>query len=346
MVNSDFWSVELGRGMGPFSFGMTIDQVVKILRDNQLDKDMVIDEEDVEIYFDDLELVFAFSQDGAKLLRRIDIDDDRMRFGDMEVHFKPVHEIVELLSIPESETLWCDHYDEQEQKEFERGKKVDASESDQELLQKGTLWITTLGLGMSLVSGDVFTVHLCDPDHVPRFGTGQWTAAQCQLSKSDVEPIYVPTNSKTNRGAAVLTFLLMVALGWLAWTAIGIQRQWDALPEVKSRVVATNPPPPEPFPREFTVAYTDAAGAERQATFPDTDIIGLPQVGDEIPIKYMPDSPDKPLAMVRYRDIGMDFAMPIGFTIFGIYVGLQFVLSVVQLFMGRISRPRVITAKN
>lgn len=342
MVNAEFWKVELGRGMGPFSFGMTLTQVAQILKDHQLDKDMVVDEEDSEIYFDDLEMTFAFSQDGSKVLRRIDIDDDRMRFGDMDVHFKPVHEIVALFGVPESETLWCDHYDEAEQREFELGQEVPERESDDDLLRRGTLWITSLGLGMTLVSGDVYTVHLCDPDHVPRYGTGTWTAAQCESSKKGVEPIKVPSVEKGSRLTGILTLLMIAAMAILAWKAIGIQKRWDELPEVKSLVVARNPPPPEPFPREFTVAYTDAAGNERQATFPDRDILGLPNIGEEILIKYMPESPDKPLPYVRYRDIGADFAMPIGFTIFGVYVVLQFLVSIASLLFGR----RVITARN
>lgn len=328
VTKEDFWSVELGHGMGPFVLGLTRIQVVQILRELKLDTEEVQDNRVRGLYVDEIETMLVFSSDSLPLLKRIDVEDERLRFGPLEVLGKPVHEIVQLLKVPPSETLWCDYYEEEEQADGEA--KNAKNTSDRDLVRWGTLWITSLGLGLSLHNGVITMVHLCDPEHSPRFGTGQWTKSQRLLSEvgerdETAEPLFSPR--KLNPLSVLLNIGLIVAFGLLIWRAIELQKKWSEAPDVVATIIAVKPPPPEPFPDEATLSYSDTSGREHQVVFGRTDYYGIAKIGDEINIRFLPEEPEKPLGPSRFRDVGFDFALPYGIVILAAYSVLQLMIS-------------------
>lgn len=121
MAGTAFWSVELGGGMGPLVLGLPRNEIFGILRDQsrgEIDReelDELLELEDNEFYIDAIETNLFFSNDAQQTLKRLDIADDRVAFGSMRILGKPLHEVVTLLNVPASETLWCDFYEDNEQ---------------------------------------------------------------------------------------------------------------------------------------------------------------------------------------------------------------------------------------
>lgn len=332
MKDKAFWSVELGVGMGPLVLGRPRNEILEILQKhlrNEVDSkelDDIFELDDNEIYIDAIETNLVFSSDSPPSLKRLDVAEDRVTFGSMEVLGKPLHEIVALLNIPASETLWCDFYDDDEQ--VQAANKKSAPKSDHLLLVAGTLWITSLGLGLTVYRGKVDSIHLCTPDDSPRYGTGTWNDQQKELSEAGFES--TSTLKNATKAAAPehilirLMFLAMViAIGSVIWKGVRIQQEWDREPDVQATVVAKDPPPPAPFPDTYTVSYSDGKGVARQATFRAVDVYGVPEVGAEIPIRFLPSAPDKPLTHVHLEDVGFDYAIPRCIAIGAIYLVLR-----------------------
>ncbi|MDZ4847946.1 MAG: hypothetical protein SGI77_01505 [Pirellulaceae bacterium] len=331
MPNDDFWSVELGHGMGPLVLGLPRSQIYQILEALKYDVDLEADmqedlgDDDPGLYLDDIETTFSFTRHSPYALSRMDIDDRRLRFGPMQVHGKPVHQIVELLKIPPAETLWCDFYEDEEQ--AKAGQRTEKPKSDTDLLMFGTLWITSLGLGLSLGRGEIETVHLCDPERSPRIGTGQWTVEQRRLSEAGMANESKVAPVKPNPLSRLLLVCMTIAMGALVWRAIDLQSQWNNVPDVAATVISTNPPPPEPFPTEYVLGYVDSSGGEHEIAVRSLDIYGLPAMGAEVNVRFLPDAPDKPLTHSKHRDVGFDLAMPYGIAIFAIYWSLNLVIA-------------------
>ncbi len=105
-----------------------------------------------------------------------------------------------------------------------------------------------------------------------------------------------------------------------------LQKKWNEAPDVVAIVIALKPPPPEPFPDEVTVSYTDTSGNEHQFVLGRTDYYGIAKIGDEINIRFLPELPEKPLGPSRFREVGFDFALPCGIVILASYSVLQLMI--------------------
>jgi hypothetical protein len=159
---------------------------------------------------------------------RIDVSDERLRFGSLQVIGKRAHEIVGLFKVPRKETLWSSL-----ETEGETSVLVDngnTTEQSRELLAKGTIWITKLGLGLTLRDGLVTTVHLCDPDQSPQQGRGPWTKEQQRLSEVRELPAASLTPTNRNRSRASNLFVLIqlalfASLVTLIWWATQLRKQ-------------------------------------------------------------------------------------------------------------------------
>ncbi len=327
MLGEEFFKVDPGFSMGPISIGMTREQVVKELRTEGLDEDLDEEDSDPELYVPEIETTFVFSKSGDNLLRRIDVEDVRVRFATWEVIPKPIHKVVRFFKCEAADTLWCDLFDEGDEEEYRSDEPI--VRPDYELLSHGTLWIPAQGLGFTVDDCLVETVHICDPDVVPKFGTGTWTLAHQRFSEAGI----MPQRPKVIRSGSSLTYVLHVcfamAMGWVVWTGTLLQSNWSQAPDVTAKVIAVDPPPPEPFGNNFTVQYSDTNGKQYQAVLPRMNFYVAPKLDEEVVIRFLPNEPDKPLGPNHFKDVGFDSGVPYAIVIGMLYSALLVIVSLV-----------------
>ncbi len=323
-MKDEFWSVELFVGMGPLELGAEYSHVLQVLRDHRIDVDRLIADRAGNLSVSEIQTHLHFSQTSPRTLARIDVDDERLRFGSLSVIGKRVHEIVGIFKLSRKKTLWCS--DETSGELWDPVSKHDTAAHSRDLLARGTLWIPHLGLGLTLREGLVVTVHLCDPVHAPRVGTGSWTKEQQMLSEVRELPAVSASPITRKSGSRLLPMVhlaFVASMGVLIGWSLHMQRRWDAAPDVPAVVVALDPPPPAIFAEDITLSFDDSSGVERRTTLGHMQFLNSPKLGDEFNIRYLPEAPESPLGPVGFRDVGFDTAVPYGVGIFAIYAVLN-----------------------
>ncbi len=312
MLEDRLWSVEIGQGMGPFLLGLPRSEVTAIVRLLGFKIDSTLEGNDAKLYVEEMDSTLVFSAQSPQTLERIDVCDWRIRFGSLDVYDTPIHELVFLLKVSPTETLWCDCEEFDRQREYAEQVQDDET-TDQDLIQSGTLWFTTLGLGVSLDRGTVNEVHVCDPELSPRFGTGSWTESQRVLSIEVRRVSQSGSAVRLNKKNPLVTLWfvgLLVAFGGVIWRSFELQKRWSNAPNVFATVIAVDPPPPEMFPHDFTLSYLDSSGLNHEVQFNGHDYSGHVKVGDEIAVRFMHEAPDKPIGPNHFSDRGLDYASP------------------------------------
>jgi hypothetical protein len=195
-----------------------------------------------------------------------------------------------------------------------------------------------------MVRGEITTVRLRQPGESPRRGLGTFTAAQRELSARKDLPTYLirrPVTSSTPGSwlQTVLAVGLAVALGLLVWQGVDYQRRWNAAPAVEGDVIDVKPPPPDPFPSEYTIAYRDQAGAAHRAVLKWADVYATPHVGEKLEIRYLPEAPDRPMGPARYRDAAFEKYIPWGIGIMATYCVLLIIIPVAGWMLRGRRRP-------
>lgn len=330
-MSDDLWSVELGRGMGVLVLGAQREVVVTRLAQAGVELDPDEPDDGARwLYVDDLDAELLFSKSQPRVLREIKVEDQRLRFGPLPVIGRRLHEVLGLLQVQDAETLWQIGDQRQQQSAGDLPRPADAA-----LLDQGTCWIPALGLGLEMLGGEIFAVRLRQPEHAPKRGVGTFTPAQRELSsRPDLNKLLraAPAGGSQHRNwfQSLLTLALIVALGLLIWRAVEYQRRWNAAPVVEGEVIAVHPPPPEPFPNKFTITYRDQAGGQHEVVLGHPDLYGMPQVGEKVELRYLPDAPEQVLGPARARDIAFDRFFPWAIGLFGTYLALQVVAAVVS----------------
>lgn len=336
------WKVELGHGMGPLELG--IERSVILARLLEMKVEVEADEDDPTwAYLDEIDTQLTFSDGPQQRLVQIEVDDDRVRFGTLPVLGEPIHKIVELLQIPPAETLWRPGVDPGLNMP---GQDVPLTETktDDELLQSGTLWITTLGLGLNLWRGDVDAMFLRQPQDSPRTGLGQFSPEQVELMQSGgprqkqaTAPEEASQPSSWYRTCYRWAFFLMFI--FLGWQAFRYQQRWNAAPTTEGTIVAVKPPPPDVFPVEFTVAYQDQQGKEHQALFNLADVNNGRKVGDKVDVRYLADEPDVAMGLASSRDAVIIKFIPWAVGLAIAFIALQFVPLIAEYVMSKVRAP-------
>ncbi|MCY2975010.1 MAG: hypothetical protein NTW52_10140 [Planctomycetota bacterium] len=338
MKNEEFWLVEIGVGMGPVALGMEYDRLLQVLRVHHIDTDNLLLDTNGKLSIPQMNSQLIFLHAEPRILCQIVVNDDRIRFGGLPVIGKRVHEILGMFKASRKETLWSidGTTDGISNGDSHASQSVESATASRELLASGTLWITSLGLGMTLRNGLIETVHLCDPADSPSDGVGSWTKEQQRLSEVREMPMGSgATHSETKldqtkfRKSIVRSIMFMalyVSLGLVIVWGIRLQRNWDAVPDVPAVVFAVDPPPPVFFPDKITVMFIDASGGERRETLDHTQFLTTPHVGDEVKLKLLPETPEIVLGPVGYRNVGFNTAFPYGMGLLAIGSVLQLVV--------------------
>ncbi len=334
-MSDEFWAVVPGVGMGPLVFDRKYEEVLQALRDQNIDVDRMRLDASGKLTVPELGTQLVFSDTYPRTLVRLDVNDDRLRFGSLVVIGKRVHEIIGIFKISRKQTLWSAIDDQHET--IGLGTHGNTAEQSRQLLARGTIWIPGLGLGLTLRDGLVGTVHLCHPSQSPRTGTGAWTKEQQRLSEVREIPAASllpaasigPAARSGSRKTALnlmLHLALVASVAILVWWAMRLQRRWDTAIETPAVVVALDPPPPNPLPNAITLSFNDASGVEHRQTLDYMQFEMAPKMGDEINVRYLPGEPDYVLGPVAFRDVGFSRAFPYGVTIIAVYSVLQLIL--------------------
>ena len=212
MKSDEFWSVELGVGMGPLVLGAAYESLLEALRTQGIDTDRLMLDRAGKVVLPDVSTQLIFSSMNPRTLERIDVSDQRLRFGSLVVIGKRVHEIIGIFKLSRKATLWCNldpDADTLAHSTLACNSQGSTTQQSRELLARGTIWIPKLGLGLTLRDGLVATVHLCDPVHSPRVGTGSWTKEQQMLSEvRELPPAsLMPTETRRKRASIWMTLI-------------------------------------------------------------------------------------------------------------------------------------------
>lgn len=219
MKSNNLWSVDLGVGMGPLKLGTEYKAVLQNLQEQRIDVDRLTLDRSGELSIPELGTRFQFSEATTPTLIRIDVEDNRIRFGPLSVIGKRAHEIIGLFKVPRKETSWSNL--ESNDASFDASLERNTNTMSRELLARGTIWIPSLGLGLSLRDGLVETVHLCDPAYVPQSAHGPWTKEQQRLSEvRELPPASIASTTKTSSTFLVkilIPLFLILSIGILFW---------------------------------------------------------------------------------------------------------------------------------
>lgn len=325
-MKSEIWNVDLGVGLGPLRLGATRDVVVRSLADSGVSLDC--DEEDEWFYVDEMDTELNFKSTEPPELLEIVVEDERIRLGPLPVIGERLHKFIDTLKVPDSETVWRTHDYDADERATDGNRPI---MTDETLLDRGTLWIPALGLGLGMVRGEIATVRLRRPEESPRRGLGSLTSAQRELSSRKdlpnllVRPATLPPTAE-GRIQKLLTLAVFVIMGALVWQAIAYQARWNIAPMAEGDVIDVQPPPPEPFPDEYKINYRDEKGAQYQVVFKRRDVYVTPQVGDTVEVRYLLESPDRPMGPARFRDAAFDRYLPLGIGVMAVYCVLQLVV--------------------
>lgn len=328
-MDDKLWSVDPGRGLGVLRLGAPLAYVRQSLAEVGIDLE---EDDDHWLYVDDLDTELIFTTTKPPVLREIVVEDDRVRFGPLPVIGQRLHQVVELLQVPDGETLWRLARDDEPDRPPGGNRPPEWTPSDEWLLDQGTLWITSLGLGLSMVRGEIASLRLREPAGSPKRGIGSLTPAQRELSRrSNLATLLLRSTTPAAQARSWFQSLsrlaVFVALGLLMWQAIGYQQRWNVAPVAEGEVVEVRPLPPDPFPMEFVVAYRDHNGGAHQAVFKRADIYTSPAIGEKVEVRYLPEAPDQPLGPARYRDIAFEKFVPWAIGIVAAYTVLQLIVS-------------------
>jgi hypothetical protein len=326
VVRNEFWSVKVGVGMGPLVLGTQYGAIVESLQEQGVEVERLTSDRLDKLLLQAIQTELVFSEGTPRTLRRIDVSDKRIRFGSLPVIGKRAHEIVGLFKVSRKETIWSSLDPREDSAPFVANDNT--TERSRELLARGTIWVKTLGLGLTLRDGLVATVHLCDPADSPTAGTGPWTKEQQLLSEVREIPVdpTIQNQRSTKMTASLLIHLgLFVSTGVLVWWVIQLQNAWNVAIEAPALVVELDPPPPHPLPDNITVLFNDTNGMETRTTLGHMQFERAPKLDDTVMVRYLPNKPDKVLGPVAWRDVGFSTAFPYGIGIFVTYCILQLI---------------------
>ncbi len=188
--------------------------------------------------------------------------------------------------------------------------------------------MTDLGFGFRLNRGKIVTLFLCDPSKLPETGYGEFTGEQRHLSerlqiaslKSSATKTH-PLESAVKIALFLAALLVAAFFGKQAWEE---QTRWDNAPEVDAEVIAVSPPPPEPFPNKYQLAFEDNKGTRHELELEQNDVYGVPRVGEKVKLRYLPESPQTVKGPAKVHDIGFQAFVPYLLGTVAVYFVLHF----------------------
>jgi hypothetical protein len=234
--------------------------------------------------------------------------------------------------------------------------------TDESLLEEGTVWLPTRGLGLSLWRGEVMEIVWRVPRDLPSQFAGPVTEAQRQLSKRPDLDDYLrskkpgtagSTTTPKSLGAIVSsilhTILVLVCLGMLAYIGrLGFTEmlRWNTAATLEGHFVSKEnvprkkyldlapevirskmPDDPQRTREMYLVEYLDPTGRPQKATLDAGEFYIPPrEPGEKVQIAYLAEDPPRVMGLSRVRDAAFGEYMPWAIAVGIFYVVAQAIL--------------------
>jgi hypothetical protein len=232
--------------------------------------------------------------------------------------------------------------------------------SDEELIEKGTVWFPDRGLGLVICEGEVIDIVWRETREVPARLIGAVTEAQRQLSKrSDIEEYLSEKRMARNRAAVpktpaklldtALVCICLAALVFIAREGFQETRVWHTATTLQGRFVSTEEVPrkkyldlaPEsvrqhmpddPVRRRtlYRIEYLDPTGHSHTAALGAAELYGPPrEAGEQVPIAYVPGDPPRVKGLSGADNAAFVEYVPWAMAVGVFWIVMQFVLGIV-----------------
>jgi hypothetical protein len=237
--------------------------------------------------------------------------------------------------------------------EYRRGVPIDDSKrltraEPLDLLESGTLWVKSLGLGLVLHDGRVVSLALRSPGDVPQIGCGALNKEtlgrsldedlQHKIRERRASSVAVtkPSPDFSNKPSVfgwLKPVIAIVVFSWVAWLIFGyVQNQiaWTKATRVGGVVVRTEPE--GLFPELLTVEYQLPAQDMKKVILKWNETTAR-EVGDEVDLYYIENKPGKVLTKMQAVDKGGDFSSE--FTMMNFLIGMAVLITLYPSIFAR-----------
>ena len=316
-----------------FHPGMTRTEVLAGLEKRALGKDGD-GEQNFSVTVDEVELEFWFATDGSARVRQISAEAAEIFWHGKNLLDERVDDALRTME-PHGPALWVAHdivaFPFPEQKPA--ATTPPAPPTDDELLERSTVWLPEHGLGLAIYEGVVMGVAWRGPQDFPTQFAGPVTAAQRELSRRpDLEEYLrekriVQNHVERRRGPldyvrGALTVATVVVVAMIARRGFHDTQMWAQAPVLPGKLLAFERGPkkefreylPPPLPRLipagrpvetdlYRVEFQDPAGARREAVLEPSEFYVPPrEVGEEVQVIYAAGEPPRVHGPSRARD--------------------------------------------
>lgn len=340
-----------------FRPGMTRSEVEERLRQAGEDP-RVHDDDNFSADVQDIYLEFWFETSGEKRLRQISTDSDIFWNG-KPVTNVPLDDALRAFDLSERPPMW-DTNDATDIPFPEPSTALARSASDESLLEEGTVWLPSHGLGLVIWRGEVMDLAWRGLRDLPAQFAGPVTDAQRQLSKrADLDEYLRSKNPATAPDVPVKgpvrvlqSLLIWICIGLLAFIArLGFQenRRWNAAPTLEGQFVSKEdvprkkyfdlgpeairrylPDDPRRYREMYHIEYLDPTGRAQQVALEAAEFYVPPrEVGEKVQIAYLAGDPPRVKGLSRARDAAFIEYLPWAMLVGLFYVVAQFALGVV-----------------
>ena len=325
LAQSDAWF-----GFRP---GMTRAEVLAAVAQRAVEKDGD-DGQDFTVTVDEVELEFWFATDGSERLRQLSADAAEIFWHGKPLIEECVDEALRAME-PHGPALWVAY--DIVAFPFPAPQPPTptppAPPTDEELLERGTVWLPEHGLGLAIYEGKVSGVAWRGAQDFPAQFAGPVTAAQRELSRRPDLDEYlrekriVQNRVERRRGPldyvrGALTVAALVAVAMIARRGFHDTQMWAQAPVLTGKLVAFEHGPkkefreylPPPLPRLipagrpvetdlYRVEFHDPAGARREALLEPSEFYVPPrEVGEEVQVIFADGEPPRVHGPSRARD--------------------------------------------
>lgn len=323
------WSIAWGEGWGPLRLGTPGAELIAALESAGIELDR---DPDDPTWADLMECMveLRFAAEPPHPLVEIAISEPDVALGGETPIGKSLPEALRIVGARSSDdTLWRLDADSRQSLPTRDPSAVltlPEAALPEELLDRGTLWIRGLGLGLWMEGGQVVELFLRRPGDVPRLGCGPLMPEQLELAgRADLRQ-HLRARARHHRGGGwigrVATLALMAGIGVLVWLGFRDQQRWHAAPVVEGTCTAVEEFATEGGLDVYVVEYRDGADARHTARWTLADLYVPLKVGDPVEVRYLPEAPDRPLGPFALRNVGFFQYVPYVLGLLGAYVAV------------------------
>lgn len=323
------WSIAWGEGWGPLQLGTPGAELMAALKSAGIEWDR---DPDDPTWADLMECMaeLRFAVEPPHPLVEIAISEPDVAVGNKTPIGKSLPEALRIVGArPSNDTLWRLDADSRQSlptRDPEAALTLPEDAPPEELLDRGTLWIRKLGLGLRMEGGRVMEWFLRRPSDVPRLGCGPLTPEHLELADRGDLRQRMRARAWHHRSGGwigrVATLALVAGIGMLIWQGFRDQQRWHAAPVVEGTCTAVEESAARGGLDVYVIEYRDGADVRHTARWTLADLYVPLEVGDPVEVRYLPEAPDRPLGPFALRTVGFFQYVPYVLGLMGVYVAV------------------------